>query len=171
MTAITPILSLHHAQRAEVAKEAARRLRPLWPASPDGGLAHAVFWQLMNDLAIIEAHDSASKDWHYTGEHWYVEGMGVDRQYLHEQLLGWGFVHPNQPLTDAEHPAYDDPADADGEKVCRDCGVLKPLGEYHRNRSTKDGHFANCKLCRSHHRNKLQRKRNRAAKRNGGSSR
>lgn len=32
-------------------------------------------------------------------------------------------------------------------KECRTCGVDKPLGDYHRKASAKDGHQAHCKPC------------------------
>jgi hypothetical protein len=33
------------------------------------------------------------------------------------------------------------------EKVCTQCGEEKPLSEYHRNRSARDGHRTECKAC------------------------
>ena len=32
-------------------------------------------------------------------------------------------------------------------KLCRRCGQTKPLGEYHRNRNTRDGRQSQCKTC------------------------
>lgn len=33
-------------------------------------------------------------------------------------------------------------------KTCRDCGLEKPLTEFHRNKGMKDGYAPNCKDCR-----------------------
>lgn len=34
-----------------------------------------------------------------------------------------------------------------GEKMCGACQTMKPLSDFHRNRSTKDGHLSCCKVC------------------------
>lgn len=34
-------------------------------------------------------------------------------------------------------------------KICKDCGLSKPLSEYHKKKDTKDGLRTSCKVCRS----------------------
>ena len=34
-------------------------------------------------------------------------------------------------------------------KVCKTCGIEKPLSEYHKDRATQDGHKHICKSCKS----------------------
>lgn len=35
------------------------------------------------------------------------------------------------------------------EKTCIDCKMLKPLGDYFKNTSSKDGHLGTCKACKA----------------------
>ncbi len=35
-----------------------------------------------------------------------------------------------------------------GMKICKDCGIKKPLDEFHRNVGRADGHVNSCKICR-----------------------
>lgn len=32
-------------------------------------------------------------------------------------------------------------------KLCSNCGVVKPLDEFHRRKSSRDGHVSHCKVC------------------------
>ncbi len=39
--------------------------------------------------------------------------------------------------------------DPDARKMCKTCKTVKPLGEYHKNKTSRDGRNAVCKSCRS----------------------
>lgn len=44
-------------------------------------------------------------------------------------------------------------------KLCKHCGLIKPISEFHKNNNTKDGYRINCKKCRKKKRRPLRLKR------------
>jgi len=42
-------------------------------------------------------------------------------------------------------------------KTCSQCGVWKPISEFHKNKSQKDGHHNVCKICRKQNKKKFYR--------------
>ena len=42
------------------------------------------------------------------------------------------------------------------EKKCTKCGEVKPVGEFHKCKTKKDGYFTQCKVCRKKHNKKYR---------------
>ena len=45
------------------------------------------------------------------------------------------------------HPKEDKPQAQEGYKVCNKCKTEKPLDQFHKSKSSKDGHKGECKEC------------------------
>lgn len=142
---------VHHMtsrQQSQVAYEAASRTWHLWPDNEDGRLAHAVFTELLKDLANPKAYAQACKDWHWAGEHWYVTPHGLSREYLHNILVGWGFIPDNIPLHNETLYDYQVGLEDDAEqKRCRRCKELQPRKNFAADRTQVDGKRNLCKNC------------------------
>ena len=143
----TPLV--HHMSgldQTRAAYVASGRTRQLWPETPDGSMAHAVFSELLKDLADPKQHHKACKDWHWSGDHWYLDAFGVDRSYLHNMMIRWGFIPDNIPLHHEHNYSYG-AQDTGKTKRCKTCGVSKDLNEFHSDKTQSDGKKGHCKPC------------------------
>ncbi len=136
------ILDLNQKDRDAVVDEAAYRAWDWFPPTPEGILCHAVFVQLMKDLARPQMHEEALEDLMGCEDHWWLEGAGVKRPYVLNRLREWAFIGDGKDMPAELNPEV-------GTAPCSRCKQRLPYDMFHKAPSSPSGLHPYCKPCAS----------------------
>jgi hypothetical protein len=134
------VCDLKPSQRDAAAIEASHRTRGLWPNTPEGSLAHAVWSQLIRDLSKIQSKDWALADLNGTDHHWWLEGFGVGRPFLLNRLHEWSFLGDGKEIPGEANPKA-------GLGKCSDCKQYKHYSNFAKDLNQSSGIKSICHPC------------------------
>ena len=152
------VMDLNQRDRDAVVDEAIFRSWDWWPDCPDGRLHHAVFCQLLKDLAQYASHKSAMADLCAIDDHWWLEYASVNLRDIKTHLTSWAFIGKGKEMPAELNPNA-------GKAWCSGCKTHLPVDQFRAVKAAASGISPYCLVCaRKEGRKAWARKKTRQAK-------